>query len=125
MDKPFETVLTHYTTLPLNLIKQKYLYLIEWAFDKTDQNIYAVTVLELSSPIVNFPFLEGDIPFAPSYVVYISQLVCFIHVCTDVLEFNEHNLYIQKIIKSRISLPHVSSYFYKILLDFTCRKLII
>ena len=30
---------------------------------------------EFSFPIVNFPFLEGDIPLSPSYGVYISQLV--------------------------------------------------
>ena len=25
--------------------------------------------------IVNFPFLDGDVPRSPSYVVYISQLI--------------------------------------------------
>ena len=27
--------------------------------------------------IVNFPFLDGDVPRSPSYGVYISQLICF------------------------------------------------
>ena len=33
-------------------------------------------------PIVNFPFLDSDIPLAPSYGVYISQLVRFCRICT-------------------------------------------
>ena len=28
--------------------------------------------------IVNFPFLDGDIPRSPSYGVYISQLISFL-----------------------------------------------
>ena len=27
--------------------------------------------------IVNFPFLDGDVPRSTSYGVYISQLICF------------------------------------------------
>ena len=30
--------------------------------------------------IVNFPFLDGDVPRSPSYGVYISQLICFARV---------------------------------------------
>ena len=30
--------------------------------------------------IVNFPFLDGDIPRSPSYGVYISQLIHFVRV---------------------------------------------
>ena len=45
-------------------------------------------------PIVNFPFLDGDIPIAPSYGVYISQLVRFARVSSSVSDFNERNLFI-------------------------------
>ena len=31
--------------------------------------------------IVNFPFLDGDVPHRPSYGVYISQLIRFAWVC--------------------------------------------
>ena len=31
--------------------------------------------------IVNFPFLDGDVPRRPSYGVYISQLIRFARVC--------------------------------------------
>ena len=33
--------------------------------------------------IVNFPFLDGDIPHATSYGVYISQLIRFVRVYID------------------------------------------
>ena len=44
---------------------------------------------DFSFPIVNFPFLDGDVPLGPSYGVYISQLVRFARVCSDVIDFNE------------------------------------
>ena len=34
--------------------------------------------------IVNFPFLDGDVPRRPSYGVYISQLIRFARVCSHV-----------------------------------------
>ena len=37
--------------------------------------------------IVNFPFLDGDVPRRPSYVVYISQLIRFARECSHVEEF--------------------------------------
>ena len=37
--------------------------------------------------IVNFPFLDGDVPRSPSYGVYISQLIRFAWVCSDVDDF--------------------------------------
>ena len=38
--------------------------------------------------IVNFPFLDGDVPRSPSYGVYISQLICFARVCSNVDDFS-------------------------------------
>ena len=38
--------------------------------------------------IVNFPFLNGDVPRRPSYGVYISQLIRFARVCSHVEDFN-------------------------------------
>ena len=37
--------------------------------------------------IVNFPFLDGDVPRSPSYGVYISQLIRFARVCSNVTYF--------------------------------------
>ena len=34
--------------------------------------------------IVNFPFLDADVPRRPSYGVYISQLIRFARVCSHV-----------------------------------------
>ena len=42
--------------------------------------------------IVNFPFLDGDVPRSPSYGVYISQLIRFATVCFNVDDFNNRNL---------------------------------
>ena len=44
--------------------------------------------------IVNFHFLDGDVPRFPSYGVYISQLIRFARVCTDVDDFNNSNLFL-------------------------------
>ena len=41
--------------------------------------------------IVNFPFLDGDVPRRPSYGVYISQLIRFAQVCSHVDDFNTRN----------------------------------
>ena len=43
-------------------------------------------------PIVNFPWLSGDVPRLPSYGIYISQLVRFARCCTNVSDFNSKNL---------------------------------
>ena len=41
--------------------------------------------------IVNFPFLDGDIPRSTSYGVYISQLISFARASSLVADFNTHN----------------------------------
>ena len=41
--------------------------------------------------IVNFPFLDGDVPRSTSYWVYISQLVRFASVSSHVADFNARN----------------------------------
>ena len=45
-------------------------------------------------PIVNFPWLIGDVPRLPSYGIYISQLVRFARCCTSVFDFHSKNLQI-------------------------------
>ena len=42
--------------------------------------------------IVNFPFLDGDVPRSRSNSVYISQLIRFARVCSNVDDFNNRNL---------------------------------
>ena len=41
--------------------------------------------------IVNFPFLDGDVPRSTSYGVYISQLIRFPRVSSHVADFNARN----------------------------------
>ena len=43
--------------------------------------------------IVNFPFLDGDVPRSPSYGVYISQLIRFARVCSNIDDFNHRTLF--------------------------------
>ena len=51
-------------------------------FDKRD---------DFGFPIVNFPWLSGDVPRLPSYGIYISQLVRFARCCTSVVDFHSKN----------------------------------
>ena len=50
--------------------------------------------------IVNFPFLDGDVPRSTSYVVYTSQLIRFARASSHVADFNTRNkLLTQKLLK--------------------------
>ena len=49
---------------------------------------------DFGSPIVNFPWLSGDVPRLPSYGIYISQFVRFARCCTSVFDFHSKNLQI-------------------------------
>ena len=50
--------------------------------------------------IVNFPFLDGDVPRSTSYGVYISQLIRFARACSSVEDFNRRNQIItEKLLK--------------------------
>ena len=44
--------------------------------------------------MINFPFLDGDVPRSPSYGVYISQLIRFARVCSNVDDLNNRNLFL-------------------------------
>ena len=44
--------------------------------------------------IINFPFLDGDVPRYPSYGVYISQLILLAKLCSNVENFNKRNLFL-------------------------------
>ena len=50
--------------------------------------------------IVNFPFLDDDVPHSTSYGVYISQLIRFARASSHVADFNTPNkLSTQKLLK--------------------------
>ena len=44
--------------------------------------------------VVNFRFLDGDVPHSPSYSVYISQLFRFARICSNASDFNHRNQYL-------------------------------
>ena len=44
--------------------------------------------------VLQLTFLDGDVPRSPSYGVYISQLICFARVCSNVDDFNNRNLFL-------------------------------
>ena len=44
--------------------------------------------------IVNFAFLDGDVPRSPAYGVHISQLIRFVRVCSNVDDFNNRNFFL-------------------------------
>ena len=53
--------------------------------------------------IVNFPFLDGDVPRSTSYGVYISQLIRFARVSSHVADFNARDKWLtQKLLKQRL-----------------------
>ena len=64
--------------------------------------------------IVNFQFLEGDVPRSPSYGVYISQLICFARMCSNVYDFNNRNLFLTaKLLKQSYRYPKIQKAFSK------------
>ena len=59
-------------------------------------------ILILKYIVLNFPFLDGDVPHTPSYGVYFSQLIPFARVCSNVDDFNNRKLvFNRKVIKTR------------------------
>ena len=55
---------------------------------------------DLDFEIVNFSFLDGDVPRSTSYGVYISQLIRFARASSHVADFNTRNkLLTQKLLK--------------------------
>ena len=44
---------------------------------------------DFNFPIVNFPFLSSNIPSAPAYGVYVSQLIRYARACSNYQDFME------------------------------------
>ena len=49
---------------------------------------------EFNFETVNFPHLDADVPRSPSYGVYISQLIRFARICSNVDDFNNSILFL-------------------------------
>ena len=57
-------------------------------------------------PIVNFPWLSGDVPRLPSYGVKISQLVRFARCSTCISDFHSKNLQISSKLLTQVYRYH-------------------
>ena len=57
-------------------------FVLSKIYDKSD---------DFDFDIVNFPFLDGDVPRSTSYGIYISQLIRFARVCSHVVDFSARN----------------------------------
>ena len=68
----------------LELVNNKAIYISANIYDKRD---------DLNFKLVNFPFLDGDVPHCLSNGVYISQLTRFARVCFNFDVFNNRNLF--------------------------------
>ena len=63
-------------------------------FEQMVGQIYPTERDEFNFKIVNFPILDGAVPRSPSFGVYISQLIRFVRVCSNVDDFNNRNLFL-------------------------------
>ena len=62
--------------------------------------------------IVNFPFLDGDVPRSTSYGVYISQIIRFARASSYVADFNTRNeLFNQKLLNKAIGIINFANHF--------------
>ena len=74
--------------------------------------------------IVNFPFLDGDVPRSTSYGVYISQLIRFARASSYVTDFNTHNkLLTQKLLNKAIGIINFAKHFQNFIDDTMIRFL--
>ena len=69
-----------------------------------DQNGYLTTKLydkrdDFNFPIVNFPFLDSNIPSSPAYGVFISQLIRYARACSDYNDFKTRS----KVLTSKLA----------------------
>ena len=83
-------------------------------YDKRDDFIF---------DIVNFPFLDGDVPQRPSYVVYISQLIRFARASSHVAAFNNRNKFLTaKLLKQGYRYHKLRKAFSKLIEKISCQS---
>ena len=75
------------------------IYPTELQSNKTNSSDTETPFLDLSKiyeerfEIVSFPFLDRYVPRSPSYNIYISQLIRFVSVFSNVDDFNNRNIF--------------------------------
>ena len=89
--------------LDLYLFKTENGLLSRRLYDKRD---------DFNFDIVNYPFLDSNIPISPAYGVYISRLVAFARSCQLSDDFNQrHKCLIQKLVSQGYSIKRLHSKF--------------
>ena len=83
--------------------------------DKVSTKIYDRR-LDFDFEIVNFSFLDVDVPRSTSYGVYISQLIRFARVSSYITDFNTRNkLFTRKLLKQGYQYHKLCKTFSKLL----------
>ena len=86
------------TELQLNKGHSSYTEVLFLDLDLSITNVISSSMIydkwgDFNFEIVNFTFVDGDVPGSPSYHVYISQLIPFAGVCSHDDDFNTQNLF--------------------------------
>ena len=64
--------------------------------------------------IVNFPFMSSNIPSAPVYGVYASQLIRYAHCCSNYNDFlSQHRALVTRLLSQSYKVNHLSNTFKK------------
>ena len=58
---------------------------------------------DFNFPTVNFPFLSSNIPSAPAYGVYVSQLIRYAKACSNYQDFMERGKPHYKVVEPGVS----------------------
>ena len=86
------------TTESVNSCSYLDLFLFKDDKDRLKSKIYDKRD-DFSFHIVNYPFLDSNIPVRPAYGVYVSRLVCFARACSDMSDFiKRHSLLVNKLV---------------------------
>ncbi len=93
------------------------LFLFRGDNDKLKSKIYDKWD-EFSFHIVNYPFLDSNIPNRPAYGVYVSRLVCFARACSDLSDFEiRHNMLANKLLLQGYKIKFLRRCFSKFIKD--------
>ena len=69
---------------------------------------------DFSFEIINYPYLESNIPRGPAYGVYVSRLVAFARTCSDISDFTyRHDLLAKKLVTQGYTIKYLRKVFVK------------
>ena len=78
------------------------------------KSIHAKPANSFGSHIVNFPFMSSNIPSAPTYGVYASQLLCYARCCSNYSDFLiRHRALVKRLLSQGYKVNRLSNTFKK------------